>query len=227
MTRASKERVATAFREVAFRISRGELNSRKNNGVDERLAALRDLPSGVLPPIIDEGDVLEDANETSAVPSVPVAESVRTPRKADPVPRDRLFKKSDFNVTEKRESQVFKELCDLPVSNKPNACAVLLRVFLEMSVLHYLTKAGIGTGGGKGRPYAELDILFERAYLQMQKQEPGLVLPGIDAMLVARTTVLRMRELHSYVHNRHIFPAPADLQAFASELTQFIKKIWP
>ncbi|MDO9639700.1 MAG: hypothetical protein Q7J44_14260 [Pseudotabrizicola sp.] len=240
ITTSPRNRVVNALREIAFRVAKGEFDSRKQNSVEDRLNALAQLPSGVLPPRptverSGEGDEegLHGSDPVEKDPPaaigtkpdvtgvLPAVKSTKSTTRA----KDRLFRRSDFVVTEPRLQDILKELSDLPLSSKPNACAVLLRVFLEMSVLHYLQDAGQGTDG-RGGKQAELFVLVERAFKHMKLKDPSLQMPQIESLVAAQTTGLRLRELHSYVHNRHYFPAPADLLAAAGELTPFLRKIW-
>ena len=240
VTTSPRNRVINALREIAFRVAKGEFDSRKQNSVQDRIDALALLPSGVLPPRpvaaepsereekrqSDESDAAPASSAAaSAKPEATGAQSTTRPSRSASRAKDRLFRRSDFVVTDPRLQDILKELSDLPLSSKPNACAVLLRVFLEMSVLHYLQNAGQGTEG-KGGQQAELFVLVERAYKHMKQKESGLQMPQIESLVQAKTTGLRMRELHSYVHNRHYFPAPSDLLAAAGELTPFLRKIW-
>lgn len=231
---APRHRVITALREIAFRVASGEYDSRKQNSVDDRISALMELPNGVLPPRIDGSTGVPEDKGSGEKPSgkrsggstkSESGSTGDTKRSRSERPQDRLFRRTDFTIIDTRISQILKELSELPVSSKPNACAVLLRVFLEMSVLHYLNKQGVGTTS-KGGQQAELYVLVERTYDKMKMLDDTMAMPEIEALIAARTTGTRMRELHSYVHNRHQFPAPSDLIAAANELSPLLKKIW-
>ena len=47
-----------------------------------------------------------------------------------------------LNVTQNRIADIYKELRTLRLDDAPNAIAVLLRVFLELSIDYFLTKEG-------------------------------------------------------------------------------------
>lgn len=240
VTSAPRSRVLVAIREIAFRVARGEWDSRKQNSVEDRLAALDDLPTGILPgkETSDDGAGAPDgATEEDRGPDDPrgkaePGEKKKEREQTEPAPRprerhpsDKLFKKSEFNVSDKRVSMVFNELCEHSVSKKPSTCGVMLRVFLELSVLTYLSKKGIAING-KGGHQAELYLLIERAYKQLMNDSPELEMPEVLAMIESRTVQGRIKVLHSYVHSRHQFPAPSDLKAMAGELTPFLRAMW-
>lgn len=224
---APKEEIAKGLRAIAFKIASGEFDSRKQNSVQQRVDAVKSLPKGTLPDLSQKIEPVKLAEITGQEKS-PTAEEKpkhRSKPKRDPKNRDRLFRKSDLNISDKRVAGVFDELCELSAKSKPNACAVLLRVMLEMSVLHYLEAHGIGTQG-KGGHQTELHILIDRAFTQMKKLNSNLDLHAIEELVNAKRTGVRMRELHKYVHSRHIFPAHSDLVAMADEITPFLLEIW-
>lgn len=226
MAKAPKEEIAKGLRSVAFAVATGEFTSRKHNKVDDRVAALNALPEGSLPdPTMKIAPVrLSEltGSEVATSRSKPVTKKRAKP---DPKTRDKLFKKIDFDVTDNRILGLFYELCGLSVKRTPNACAVLLRVFLEMSVVHYLNAKGVGIYRSGGHQ-AELHVLIERAFKKLKEVDASLDLNEIEKIVEARTVKGRMGQLHDWVHTRNIFPSHSDLVAMADELTPFLAAIW-
>ena len=89
------------------------------------------------------------------IPSKEFTPPKAKPRRKKAAPADRktiVPKGSGLNVTEARIGDIFNELRILKLDDTPNAIAVLLRVFLELSVDAYLKRYKyLANGGHKGR----------------------------------------------------------------------------
>ena len=95
---------------------------------------------------------------------IPISEfpkRVVTRRRPDPSDRKEVVPKGcPINVTDNRISEIYKELRTLKLGEARNAIAVLLRVFLELSVDHWLERNGISlkfTPPGGREKYKTLD----------------------------------------------------------------------
>ena len=136
-----------------------------------------------------------------------------------------------LNVTNPKIGEIYRELRTLQFSKHPHAIAVLLRVFLETSVDHYLTKAGIALviaikgGGNKEKP---LRTKVQETVNHMvtngatRKDFTG-VLRGIND----RTHPLSPDLLHSYVHNRFVSPKERDLTIAWDNAQPLFERVWP
>jgi hypothetical protein len=96
----------------------------------------------------DLPDLSKARGAERTVDEIPISEFPKTTRtgtrrRLDPSDRREVVPKGcPINVTDNRIAEIYKELRTLKLDDAPNAIAVLLRVFLEMSVDHFLEKNG-------------------------------------------------------------------------------------
>lgn len=153
-------------------------------------------------------------------------------RKPDPSDRREVVPRScRLNVTHNRISQIYKELRELRLDDAPNSIAVLLRVFLEMSVDHFLEK-----NGGKldelkpdGRKrFKSLDKkLAETVGMLVAIGVPPAHFASVTRSLSVRTSPMHIDLFHLYVHDRFATPLPQELKAAWDHAQPLFEKIWP
>jgi hypothetical protein len=136
-----------------------------------------------------------------------------------------------LNVTNPKIGEIYNELKALRLGQHPHAIAVLLRVLLETSVDHYLTKATIplvvktGGGGDKDKPLrkkVEETVDHMVASGAVKKDFAG-VLKGIND----KNHPLSVDLLHAYVHNRFVSPTERDLKVAWDNSQPLFERIWP
>jgi hypothetical protein len=191
----------------------------------------------------DRKDYLDELAARGVIPSAPpsaapvaapaiAANAARASTKGVPRDRKRLFPSGmslNFHGN-KRIGEIYgKELRLLGVADFPNAVAVLLRVFLELSVDCYLKRERVKTDAEidsmklKARVHAAVDHLHSmskldrkevRAIRRALQDSKGSIGPSeIDS-------------LHAYVHNEHFRPKATDLFDAADYWRLFLEKIW-
>jgi hypothetical protein len=144
-------------------------------------------------------------------------------------PRQTIIPK-DFlaDVTQTRINKIFVELKKLNADEFPNACAVMFRVFLELSLDHYLEETL-----NWSEPQIENSKLaqklnavatdFENNEIMSSRQlAPVRKAAGGQTLLVAS-----IKTLHSYVHNKHFSPIPSELKTAWDDMSIFVSKLWP
>lgn len=151
----------------------------------------------------------------------------RTPRTA---PRRTVIPKScRLNVTNNKILEIYTELRRLQLSKNPHAIAVLLRVFLETSVDHYLKSAGIS-------------LTFPTAVGNKDKSLRKKVEESIDHMVTngaPRKDFLGVTKglsdvnhpfspdiLHAYIHSGFYTPTERDLTAAWDNGQPLFERIW-
>jgi hypothetical protein len=165
--------------------------------------------------------------------------NVKTPRKATP-PAARKGKKaptrttvipqaSRLNVTPPRINSVYVELTQLSAEEYPNACSVLLRVFIELSVDHYIEDDSLMSESDmRNKPLAKrLKVVSEdlasKSHISAKlKVAVNQIADGGSSVLAPSLTVF-----NQYVHNQFVYPKARDLYVAWDELAPFLDKLWP
>jgi len=130
-------------------------------------------------------------------------------------------------IKQKRINDLFKELKQLDLNDFSNAGAVMLRVFIELSVDHFVEfKLGWDerkTGNSKLKDkldtvaqYLENEGVMTRNELaSTRKAATG------DGMLAAS-----VKSMNQYVHNRYYSPIASELIVIWDDFQIFIQKVW-
>jgi hypothetical protein len=157
-------------------------------------------------------------------------------RKPDPSDRKEVVPKGcPINVTDNRISEIYKELRTLKLEDgphaAPNAIAVLLRVFLEMSVDHFLehNDGSLQETNPDGRKrWKKLDKkLKEVVAMLVSKGVPENKFSSIIRNVDVKSSPLNVELFHMYVHERIATPSPAELKAGWNNAQPLFEKIWP
>lgn len=150
-------------------------------------------------------------------------------------PNDRLTlapNKPRLNVDNAKTAEIYKELRGLRVSEYPHACAILLRVFLELSVDHYLEKAGIPTtytdrGGSTRDKSLQIKVQETAEHLVRSGGSQRRDFEGVQRALSVKESPLHIDLLHGYVHSRFTTPtSDRELKAAWNQAERFFERIW-
>jgi hypothetical protein len=132
------------------------------------------------------------------------------------------------NPTSPRINAIANELRSLSVEQYPNACAVLLRVFVELSVDHELAQSNLMTDEQRRnqRLAAKLkkvaDHLHQKGRIEDALRKMVVKVADSQGVLAATTTTF-----NQYVHNRYVYPKATELRTAWDELQPFMEKLWP
>jgi len=136
-----------------------------------------------------------------------------------------------LNVVEARIADIFNELRVLKLEETPNAIAVLLRVFLELSVDVYLKRNSLAlTVATKGGGTADKNLakkVEEAADHMIAAGAPKKDFNGVKRAISVKSSPLSIDLLHSYLHQSYATPSPRELRAAWDNGQPFFERIWP
>jgi hypothetical protein len=171
-----------------------------------------------------------EALPKSAFKKTPRAKSPK-PRPAEPPPRVQVVPRNcSLNVTNSRIEEIYVELKTLRLTEARNAIAVLLRVFLELSVDRFLEankiKLSIPKKGG-GEYFKPLDQKVREAIdVLVNVGVPRANFNAVTRSLSDKTSPLHPDLLHAYVHDRSSTPSPQHLTAAWDHAQPLFERIW-
>ena len=138
---------------------------------------------------------------------------------------------SDLNldISEPRISDIRIELSELIAEKRPNACAVLLRVFVELSVDHYLDTESVMSEQKRHntnlaqRMKAVADDLFTKAKIDKALKRAAYKVADSKTGILAASVF----NMNQYIHNKYVRPKESELTLAWDELQPLIVRIWP
>lgn len=167
--------------------------------------------------------------------------SPATSPKSKPKPRPPRRKKRDtsarttivprgcpLEVTTPRVNALFNELLELNADTFPNAAAVLMRVFIELSTDHYVAENALMTESEMR--HAPLAKRMKKAaeHLHGNDKIPAKLKVTVEHVANGSSVLLpSVATFNQYVHNQFSFPKPTDLRYAWDELEPFLARIWP
>ena len=130
-------------------------------------------------------------------------------------------------ITESKSNNIYHELRKIHLDQYPFAISVLFRVFLELSIDHYITEQKLKTS-------TELDQMTMRSKLDAAAsnlQSKGGMTRGQANLLRSfgnpqKFLAASIDNFHGYVHDPHFSAGPLDLIAAWDSLELFFKKFW-
>ena len=165
---------------------------------------------------------------------------VRVKRKGQPpkdirIPNSRkelIPENLKINISQDRISLIYNELKDLKIDKYRNAVAVLFRVFLELSVDHFIEnkvsiKNELGLVGEKPKnPTLRKKITAVSEYMEKKKMLTKDELQPIRIAISNNHDIFSSHTFNSYVHNLEHIPNALDLKVAWNNNQKFIQKLW-
>lgn len=173
----------------------------------QRAAYLGGLPKPDAATYKHQASVLKPVK---AAPSKTAAKKTR-----EQPPSKYLFTTVSLNQVSARTQAIAGELRHLDVNKFPNACGVLLRVILEISVDDFLVKKKIKLA-------QELKDKIRRALREIDPTDKDPRFQAIRVGLTDATSQMAARTMHAFVHNQHYHPTPTELRQIAANYGPFI-----
>jgi len=193
-------------------------------------------------PIVKTDATKRDVHKKSETTTSVVNGKTRLSPKAIPANRNTLIpKRLKLKIPVTRLNKIYNELQRLDVGAFVNSCAVLLRVFIELSIDEYAKTNGISMKlvtpprvNTKGEQIPEFEREFSLReklrvvadHIEKEKICDKDELRGIRTIVNNKEHILSVESLNSYVHNRSFNPSDTDLKNTWDNLEDFMKHIW-
>lgn len=195
---------------------------------EQRVAYAREVAARPLKPLKSQRP---GASDTSASPSTPRSKRV-------PLQRTTLIPRQlTLLITPARVNKIYDELQRLQLKNYVNSGAVLLRVFVELSIDEYANRHSLSLkitaapkAGSKKAPAPRGMTLKEKVrFVADHLEAKGICtrahLQGVRA-LMHKHHPLSIDSLHAYVHNPHYSPSVPDLTRTWDNIEPFVIGLW-
>jgi hypothetical protein len=138
-----------------------------------------------------------------------------------------------LKVTTPKIEDMFEELKSLQLGKHKHAIAVLLRVFLELSVDEYLTKTAkvkLTFTNPKNGHTSDKNLKTKVKEAIADLVGKGSVekdFLGVTRGLSDTNHPFSIDTLHAYIHNRYFTPVESHLTAAWDNAQPFFEKLWP
>jgi len=163
---------------------------------------------------------LATASPTPPAASPKLAAKPPKSRKATKVAAALIPRGFKCHLSNQRIREVFGELQTLRVDDFPNACGMMLRVLLDLSVGYYMDKTGkIQPLLDKGKKDKKPPEWFPTLNMMLSEMNQDSALPlsplakkRLNKMLSDKNSLLSVNLLDSFAHNRFELPTSRDLR---------------
>lgn len=192
---------------------------------EARLKYVKGLPKSVKP---NTSKPAVKAWQFATSKSSPAPKSTASTTKTLPKERDRLIPKScDLEIHIQKINNIFHELKELSVEKYENASAVLLRVFIELSIDAYMDKHKLAsTPSASSTPGLESKIHKVTSHLMTKNLADAAICTGIKNALKDKNDILSVHTWHQYVHNTSYRQKPENLIRTWDSVQAFMEILW-
>lgn len=192
--------------------------------------AARPLP----PPVSGAGTKGRGAAAADAT----AAGASKARRPINPERKTLIPKQFRLEITQTRINRIYHELQKLAVEDFINSCAVMFRVFVELSVDEYAKRNKISLKvvpkpkKGSSKPQQPKDMSLREKirtvadYLEANGHSTKAELLGTRALSNNREHFLSVSTLNAYVHNKDYNPTPTDMKGSWDNVQVFIERLW-
>lgn len=146
-------------------------------------------------------------------------------------PRVNLIPKSFvLHIAPPKINKIFEELKHIPVKTCPIASAVLLRVFLELSVDTYLEKYNLVKNNALTASSSKENLQGKVAKVLNHMTQKGMMnndlSKGIRSEINDKNSVLSIESLNAYIHNEFFYPKVDNLIVGWDNIETFFIQLW-
>jgi hypothetical protein len=164
---------------------------------------------------------------TMSPPSAPLRQRAR--RKVTQARTTVIPRSANLNISPPRINRIYNELSSLNAELYPDACSVLLRVFIELSVDHFIDDHKLMIGKAFSDATLAKKIKAVAKALQASGRISAKLAHAIELIADGQRRILAASvfTFHQYVHSEFVYPRSADLYTTWDEIAPFMEKVWP
>lgn len=241
-----KEEVVKGLSKVVEDLASGEVTVSDLKKQDQRIDYIKSLESEELPqassklsipipikefrPLVppseisdSQNKILEDSNQALT------SDTERPSYKQTPFPKRKSLIPRNFkvNISQRRINGLFRELKSLDINEYSNSGAVMLRVFIELSVDYFVeeklswNRHKIDNSKLSQRLGAVANFMKENGIMTIDELAPIQKAINGDGMLAAS-----VKSMNQYVHNRYYSPVASELIVVWDDFQNLVRNIW-
>lgn len=228
VTSYPEDEVVKGLSRVVEDLGSGQVTVSKLKSQDQRIDYINGLKKDELP---DPSKALTKTYHLGQQPSSPISETNNAAaqiRKTQSRYRTTLIpRECKLNIGHHRINKVYSELKRLDLDDFPNAGAVMLRVFIELSLDYYLEhKVGwpepqIQNSSLAQKLNGAATYLENHSIMTTSELAPIRKAAGGQTLLAAS-----IKTMHGYVHSRYFSPVASELKTAWDDFQQFMESIW-
>lgn len=225
-------RLASVVNDVANkRITVSDIETR-----EDRVNYAQDVAARPLPKPVSGTSATATAKSTGSVGGT----APSTTKRISPDRRTVIPKRFKLAIVQLRINRIYHELQKLNSEQFVNCCAVMFRVFVELSIddfaqrqkisLRDIPKPKLSVAGSPPGTPREMTLRKKLSTIADHLEAHSLCtkaeLKGVRALVSNRDHVLSVDSLNAFVHNKDYSPTPTDLKTTWDNLQVFIERIW-
>ena len=221
------EEVLKGLNRIVDDIGSGNITVSKIKSQSQRIDYINSFSKDELP---EESKVLSEAQPIDASPLDAQKNMAKGIKRGSSQARRKTLIPKDCKlyIPQPRIYKIYLELKRLEIDDFANAGAVMLRVFLELSLDHYVEgvlkwneqKLQNSTLAHKltavANDFQSRNLMTSNQLTPIRKAADG------QTLLAAS-----IKTMHSYVHNRHFSPIASELKTAWDDLQLFMENLWP
>jgi hypothetical protein len=191
--------------------------------IDDRRKYINRFKASELP---DPGTEMEGSLALDAAPSKGPATSKTVDRKASRERKKVIPVEFSVEIEPVRINDIYQELKrKLKVNEVPNAVGALLRVFLELSVEHYMQTNKVAVQGKDQSLAAKVTAVVEHM-VSIEAMTEKQAAPVREAVMRSPEKVSLATNLNALIHSPYMTVSGHDLIALWGRIEFFMRKLW-
>lgn len=213
--------VVKGFARIVEDVGSGQKTVSDVKKVDQRIKYVDEFPPEDLP------DLSKATDKARPVDKQPPPK--RRPRHS-PKPRTRATLVPNtlaLDIEQPRLEAIASELQSLNVDKYPNAAAVMMRVFIELSLDHFLENSLNWPEKQIDNSRLDQKLAAAANHLEQAGAMTRHQLAAVRKAASGQTLLAAaVKTMHAYVHNRYFSPIPSELKTAWDDLQLFVERVW-